>query len=64
MNSDVDSSQSQAVRDEIADLERRLEDAKGRLNGKPGHQNVPSSVPKIFRSDGIHCALHLAEDLI
>jgi hypothetical protein len=63
MNSDVDSSQSQAVRDEIADLERRLEDAKTRLNGKPGHQNGISSVPKVLQNDGICCALLPAKGL-
>jgi len=64
MNSDLDFSQSQAVRDEIADLERRLEDAKARLNEKRAPQNGASSVPKVLPSEGISFALLLAKDLI
>jgi hypothetical protein len=57
MSSDVDSSQSQpqVIRDEIADLERRLEDAKARLSGRSANQDSDaiSSVPNLLPSDGI-----------
>ena len=50
MSSDAaDSSQSQAVQDEIADLEKRLEKAKARLNNTPGA--LPTPLSKVPSSD-------------
>ena len=51
MSSDAaDSSQSQRVQDEIADLEERLEKAKARLNNTRGALPTPPS--KVPSSDG------------
>lgn len=51
MSSDAaDSSQSQAVQDEIADLEKRLEKAKARLNNTRGA--LPTTPAKVPSSDG------------
>jgi hypothetical protein len=51
MTEKVDSSQSQATQDEIADLERRLRDAKARLNGSATLQTTPSP-SKVLNSGG------------
>ena len=48
----VDSSKSQAIHDEIAELERRLEAAKAQLNGNLSHQEALSNPAKVLRSDG------------
>jgi urease accessory protein len=42
MSSDtVDSSQSQAIQDEIVELEQRLEKAKAKLKGAQGNLSTP-----------------------
>jgi len=57
-----DSSQSQAIEDEIAELERRLEDAKARLNFVPVKETSSSSPAKILRGNGKH-RNYLLQDL-
>ncbi|KAH7393401.1 hypothetical protein BKA64DRAFT_86448 [Cadophora sp. MPI-SDFR-AT-0126] len=52
MNTTADFSQSQALHDEIAELERRLETAKCKLNGNEVHQEASLSPSKILRSVG------------
>jgi urease accessory protein len=53
MSSDaVDSSQSQAIQDEIAELEERLEKAKTRLNRAQANQGLQTPPPETPRSDG------------
>ncbi|KAH8798947.1 hypothetical protein F5882DRAFT_186638 [Hyaloscypha sp. PMI_1271] len=61
MSSDtVDSSQSQAIEDEIVELEERLEKAKARLNKAQANQGPSTPPAKILRSDGI--GLHVYSD--
>jgi hypothetical protein len=43
MTHKVDSEQSQVIRDEIIELERRLQDAKARLSAANGQSLVTSS---------------------
>ncbi|KAL3425711.1 urease accessory protein [Phlyctema vagabunda] len=53
MNNAADSTQSQAVRDEIADLERRLKDAKARLNKSSiGEHRVSTPPSKLLSNNG------------
>lgn len=53
MSKPADSAQSQAIHDEIAELERRLENAKARLNQGQFNQGALSTPPpKIQSSDG------------
>ena len=53
MDDKVDSLESQAIHDEIVELERRLEDAKARLKGSQNQEEVVSSPPsKLLPSDG------------
>ena len=54
MNDKVDSLESQAIQDEIAELERRLQQAKVRLNGHQIQKEVTPNPPsKLLRGDGI-----------
>jgi hypothetical protein len=53
MNNKVDSSESQAIEDEIADLERKLQNAKGRLNaGRINGTTLLTPLAKLLHSDG------------
>ena len=53
MNSVVDSSESQTLEDEIAELERKLQDAKGRFNALRSNGTIISIPPaKLLQSDG------------
>lgn len=49
MNNRVDSSKSQVIQDEIEGLEKRLEDAKARLNAASHHGEVKQS--RLIHSD-------------
>jgi len=52
MNTASDFSKSQALHDEIAELEWRLEAAKCKLNGNQVRKEATSSPSKILRSVG------------
>ncbi|KAE8446649.1 hypothetical protein EG329_011842 [Mollisiaceae sp. DMI_Dod_QoI] len=53
MSTQADSSESQAIRSEIADLEKRLQDANARLKSTGANGEVISSSPtKVLQSDG------------
>jgi len=58
MSDRVDSSKPQAIRDEIAELERRLHDAKYRLIESLSREQ-PTSIPpaKVLRSNGTRWVL-------
>jgi hypothetical protein len=54
MNGKADSSQSQPIHDEIAELERRLEDAKDRLSAGRNVQDAITGPPaRVLRSNGM-----------
>jgi urease accessory protein len=63
MSSDiVDSSQSHAIQDEIAELEERLEKAKARLSHFQGAvSTLPSKVPGGDGTKSFLCARFLAD---
>src|SRR4051794_40004668 len=53
MSSKDDYSQSQAIHDEIEELEKKLREAKARLRSIGSHEGVISPPPaKVLRSDG------------
>jgi len=53
MNSNSDTAQSQSIQDEIADLEKRLRDAKARLRtAANGNQASLSAPSKLLSSEG------------
>lgn len=55
MNNKVDSSESQAIKDEIAELERKLQQAKGRLNASRSNATAILTPPaKLMQSDGMN----------
>jgi hypothetical protein len=54
MSNKVDSSESQAIEDDIAELERKLQDAKSRLNaGRSNKKAILTPPPNILQSDGM-----------
>lgn len=54
MNSKVDSSESQAIKDEIAELELKLQDANRRLNAGRSNGAAFSTPPfKVLSSEGM-----------
>jgi hypothetical protein len=57
MTINSDSPQSQSIQAEVIDLERRLQDAKARLNGTAVDQNGSAHVPKVPASDGNNWSL-------
>jgi hypothetical protein len=52
MSDKVDSSEPQVIEDEIAELERKLQDAKGRLNACRNNGIAITSPPKLLLSNG------------
>ena len=53
MNNKVDSSESHAIENEITELEKQLQEAKGRLNGRRSNGAAISSPPaRLLQSDG------------
>jgi hypothetical protein len=59
MNDKIDSLEPQAIHHEIAELERRLQDAKARLNGHQIQKEAtPDSPSKLLTGDGIARPCH------
>jgi hypothetical protein len=61
MPTEVDPSPPQAIHDEIADLERRLREARARLNtaGNLEEAIPPPSPPQILQSPGNQCTARM-----